>query len=95
MIDGYGDRKTNGITAAWGPFMNIIFALGFLPLAIIYPDVLFFELVFSINAWIGFYNMFPIWIQDGKKILDWNKLVFGIMITGAGFLVVLRYIFFF
>ena len=41
---------------------------------------------YLINAWLGVFNMLPLWVLDGRKVLAWNKIVYGI-ILGAGLII--------
>lgn len=35
---------------------------------------------FFLNVYLGIFNLIPVWILDGKKILDWNELVWITMV---------------
>ena len=88
MISGPVGKRRNGIIAAAGPATNFALAIIFLVLLMhvegIYP-ALTTLLVFGalINAWLGLFNMIPVWLFDGKKILAWSKPVyFSMLATG-------------
>jgi len=38
---------------------------------------------FQVNAMIAAFNMLPVSVLDGKKVLAWNKVVFVIVIIAA------------
>lgn len=45
---------------------------------------------FTINSWLALFNMIPVWLFDGAKIIKWNKIVyFLILITCLVFVFVL------
>jgi len=69
------DYRRNGIVSAAGPVSSLVLAILFLPLAILGSGIL--NLIgtygFFINAWLGLFNLIPVWNFDGKKILSWSK----------------------
>ena len=88
MIQGRVMRSENGKISAMGPFMNVILGIGFLALYYVKPLTMF-QYGLSINAWLGLFNMLPFSIIDGKKIWDWNKVVyFGLVAACAGLMFV-------
>lgn len=81
-ILGAPNRKQNGIISVAGAVVNILFGLGF--------SLLYFlnlgdwlSMVFYFGAYINFFiamfNMLPIWILDGKKVLAWNGIVWAVV----------------
>ena len=38
---------------------------------------------FQVNAMIAAFNMLPVSVLDGKKVLAWNKVVFIVVIVAA------------
>lgn len=67
-------REHQGKIAAAGPLMNFFLALGFLSLATASPglkDVAFWGAY--VNAFLGAFNMIPIFPLDGQKIKAWNE----------------------
>jgi Zn-dependent protease len=87
LIYGYPDRKENGIISLAGPMVNLIVAVisfGLFILTAIVSNLTgigqiisyIFILVATINTFIGAFNMIPIGILDGAKILRWNKIVY-------------------
>ncbi|MBT3406387.1 hypothetical protein HN419_04415 [Candidatus Woesearchaeota archaeon] len=35
----------------------------------------------TINTWLALFNMIPFGMFDGKKILRWNKIIYGVMVA--------------
>ncbi len=81
MIRGHLTRSQDGRISAAGPGMNIVVSLLFLPLA--FSGVGIWEVIgrygFIINAWLALFNMIPFAMFDGRKIFEWNKVVYGVM----------------
>lgn len=91
MISGPVGVRRNGKISMAGPLANLIFALFFLSLLLIPVTGLLKTLAgygFLINTWLGLFNLLPFWNFDGKKILKWNKVVYGVMVVGAFMLMV-------
>ena len=81
MISGMITRKENGIISAAGPATNYILAMLFLGLLYILPQwANVFATGFSINIWLGLFNLIPFGPLDGRKVFDWNKVVWGGML---------------
>jgi len=84
MISGPVGKSRNGKISAAGPLANLI--LGFLFLVVlvfISPEGTLRNIAyygFMVNSWLALFNMIPAWNFDGKKILNWNKLVYGSMV---------------
>jgi Zn-dependent protease len=81
-------KKQNGIISAAGPAVNIIIgisllSISFIPLDAFIRNILFYSAM--INFWFAFFNLLPIFILDGTKIIQWNKGVWAILIIIAGF----------
>lgn len=108
MIYGYPSKKQNGIISLAGPLTNLIISIisfivfiGVLVLASLLglPGLLvrIFWVIFSINIIIGAFNLIPIGVLDGAKILRWNKVVYGIMvfifIPAVLFVILFTYVF--
>ena len=91
MIKGYRIcKKENGMISLMGPLVNFVMAIVFF--FILFSPVKFISLIasygFLINSWIGLFNLIPFGMFDGAKILRWNKVVYGVMVTvGICFLV--------
>ena len=83
MISGPVGRRRNGKISVAGPAVNLILALLFLAISFFYPNGIFRVISyygFMINTWLALFNMIPFGNFDGKKILVWNKLVYGVMV---------------
>jgi len=91
MISGMVTRKENGYISLAGPLTNYVLAALFLALSFLLPAGNFiFSIGFSINAWLGLFNLIPFGNFDGIKILHWNKIWWGVMVVvGILFLFVL------
>jgi len=101
-IDGRGiSREQNGKISAAGPLVNLILCIPFAGL-LIYGGAgaglagNLFSIVgmigLQVNAMIAAFNMLPVSVLDGKKVLAWNVGVFVILIIAAfGALVVSFY----
>jgi len=82
MISGMITRKENGLISAAGPATNYVLAMIFLGLSFLLPawkNV--FTIGFSINIWLGIFNLIPFGPLDGKKVFYWNKAVWGAMLA--------------
>jgi Zn-dependent protease len=94
VTEYYGDRisrRENGLIAAAGPTMSLVLALIFLGVFAVLPPFSVDNIPINlglvglqINAMIAAFNMLPISILDGRKVLAWNVAVFAVLIV-AGF----------
>lgn len=81
MISGYVNNVTNGKISASGPLTNLILAAlflmlrWFLPITGVLGSILRYG--FIVNTWLALFNMIPIGILDGAKVLRWDKNVYG------------------
>ena len=88
MIAGQVTRKENGFIAAAGPWTNILLALIFLALKLSVPAFnTIWSYGFAINSWLALFNMLPIWIFDGEKIMAWDMRIWGATAAVAAVLV--------
>ena len=81
MISGMITKKENGIISAAGPATNYVLAMIFFVLLYLLPqwkNVL--ATGFSINIWLGMFNLIPFGPLDGKKVFYWNKIVWSGML---------------
>jgi Zn-dependent protease len=95
MIYGTGiTREQNGRISAAGPLTNLVLCIPFALILIasggIGPENSFRNLASAIgmiglqvNAMIAAFNLLPISVLDGRKILAWNPAVFVVMIVAA------------
>lgn len=91
--DGRGiTREQNGKISAAGPVVNLLLCIPFAALLILSGGTLTFtgSILFMIgmvglqvNSMIAAFNMLPVSVLDGKKVLAWNKPVFAILIVAA------------
>ncbi len=80
MISGMVTRKENGIISLAGPLTNYVLGMVFLGLVYLFPFLGFiFSIGFSINIWLGLFNLIPFGNFDGIKIFHWNYLAWGAM----------------
>jgi len=86
MINGPVGVRRNGKISAAGPIINLILAFLFLSLLSVFPTG-FLSIIafygFFINSWLALFNMIPLWNFDGKKVLRWNRKVYGIIVAIA------------
>ena len=69
-------REQNGRIALAGPATNAFLALAFLTVAFLVPSLSGLARTgASINAFLGLFNLIPIFPLDGSKILAWNSRV--------------------
>jgi len=91
--DGRGiTREQNGKISAAGPVVNLLLCIPFAALLILSGGTLTFtgSILFMIgmvglqvNSMIAAFNMLPVSVLDGRKVLAWNKPVFVILIVAA------------
>ena len=93
FINGPVGVIRNGKISMAGPLTNIIFAVIFLSGLFVFSTGALHELAhygFVINGWLGLFNMLPFWNFDGKKILAWNKIIYGAMVGIGVFFLILQ-----
>lgn len=81
MIAGTSSKATVGKTAVAGPLTNIVFCAVSFAFTFFLPRFsdFFVVAVFSaaFNAFIAVLNLIPIGILDGRKVFEWNKIVWA------------------
>jgi Zn-dependent protease len=97
----YISREQNGKISIVGPLVNIVLALFFLSLIpFVNPNpidlwgFLFANIVkfgFIINSILAAFNLIPLGIFDGAKVLKWNPIIWGITFAVAIILAVKAY----
>jgi len=74
----------NGKISMMGPLINLVLGILFLGLFFLFPAYVFiWKYGVFINVWLGLFNLIPFWNFDGKKILHWNKFIYGAMVIIA------------
>lgn len=81
MISGPVGLRRNGKISAAGPLANLVLAFIFLSIIINFGVNTLTMYGFLINTWLALFNMLPFGNFDGRKILNWNKKVYGAMIA--------------
>ncbi|MDO8871644.1 MAG: peptidase M50 [Methanoregula sp.] len=85
-------RKENGIISASGPVVNLLLCIPFAALVLIgvplmgASGILLTQIgIFGIqiNAMIAAFNMIPISILDGRKVMAWNIPIFALLIIAS------------
>mgnify|MGYP000992170704 CR=1 FL=1 len=83
----YITKEENGKISLAGPLTNIILALLFLLLMPISTFSPLLKMIatfgFAVNSLFAFFNLIPISILDGTKVLKWNPIIWGITMVVA------------
>lgn len=80
------DRRQNGLISAAGPAASIALVLAFMVPAFAAPGSIIGALGLAglqINAMIAAFNMLPVSVLDGRKVLEWNVGAFVVLIVAA------------
>jgi len=85
-------REQNGKISAAGPVTNLLLCIPFAGL-LVYGGIsspvfgslasLIGMMGLQVNAMIAAFNMLPVSVLDGRKVLAWNKGVFAVLIAAA------------
>lgn len=81
IFNPYLTRAENGKIALAGPMMNVTLALLFFAFFIIAPYGivgLVGKFGMMINAWLAVFNMIPVSVLDGRKVLAWDSRIYGV-----------------
>jgi Zn-dependent protease len=90
VIYGAGlSKEQNGKISAVGPATNLVLCIPFGIMVLMTPLITGWGPVIGfigmmglqINAMIAAFNLLPISVLDGKKVLEWNPLIFVVMIA--------------
>ena len=86
FISGQITRKENGIISAAGPLINFGLGIVFFMFMVFYGNVSpfltkLFEIGFGVNLFLGLFNMIPIGFFDGRKIFQWQPIIWGLMVA--------------
>lgn len=86
-------QKVNGLVSSFGPVTNIILALIFVILGILFPalnNIALFGIQLSfitygvfINSWLALFNLIPFGPLDGRKVFGWRKDVWIVLLVIA------------
>jgi len=86
-VYGNATRTENGRISAAGPITNLVLCVPFAALVFLTGGAGLLGLVgivgLRINAMIATFNMLPISVLDGRKVLDWNPAVFAVLIVAS------------
>ncbi len=93
MISGRVTKERNGKISLAGPMTNIVLALIFLILILIFNTEGIFKYFLgfglTINSLLAGFNMIPIMPFDGAKIIQWNKIIYTLTtITAVGLFII-------
>ncbi len=91
VISGPVGRRRNGKISAAGAIANLTVAAIFLGIGLtIKLDSILFLARYGamINTWLALFNMIPFWNFDGRKVLNWNRKVYVLMLLlGISFMI--------
>ncbi len=91
IFNPYLTREESGKIALAGPTTNMALAMMFLTINHISNGFLYLIGYFGmlINAWLALFNMIPIGVLDGKKVLAWDRRVYSIALVVAVLVLIL------
>ncbi len=82
-VFGNPSIKENGIISVSGPVANLLVAsiLYFIANSLLLAPSIYQLLIYiaKVNAFIGFFNMLPIFPLDGSKVLPWNPIIYTLV----------------
>jgi Zn-dependent protease len=86
FIRGHISKERHGKVSAAGIVANLVvaflfFAIGSLVAVPIVQVIAAYGVM--INSWLALFNLLPFAMFDGRKVLAWNKVAYGLMIAGA------------
>ncbi|MFA4848468.1 MAG: peptidase M50 [Methanoregula sp.] len=85
-------KRENGIISASGPVVNLLLCIPFGVLVLVSASLTGFSSILlaqigifgiQINAMIAAFNMIPVSILDGRKVMAWNIPVFALLIIAS------------
>ena len=78
FFQGHQRKDHEAHIAAMGPLINIILAIIFL-----FIPGMIGSYGTQINSWLAVFNLIPLGPFDGRKVLEGNKILYGILAIGA------------
>jgi len=96
-VDAWGrvtlNKKRYGMISLAGPVMNTCLSILFILLYSFYPGKVF-SLGAQVNTWLALFNLIPVGPLDGRKIMFWDKRIWGVALAAIlGLFVVEFFIF--
>jgi Zn-dependent protease len=92
MISGFPDQKKLGKTSIAGPVTNIVLSVAFIAAALTLTQYGFLFLFgAAFNAWIAFFNLIPLGILDGFKVLAWNRKIWVLAFASSLILTIVSF----
>ncbi|ACL17290.1 zinc metalloprotease [Methanosphaerula palustris] len=89
-------KRENGIISAAGPVMSLLLCIPFALLALFGGQWFLVGVIglfgLKVNAMLAAFNMLPVSVLDGRKVLAWNPAIFAVLIAGAFGLLYLTYL---
>jgi Zn-dependent protease len=92
IFNPYLTREESGKIAVAGPMMNVTLAFLFFALFSLAPYGmigLIGKFGMTINAWLAAFNLIPVSVLDGKKVLAWDRGVYGVALVIAIFVLII------
>ncbi len=82
FIQGHITKKQQGIISTAGPATNVLLAILALPFFFLTTGLIYHiaTIMLTVNAILAVFNLLPLSIFDGKKVFEWNKIVWGSLI---------------
>jgi Zn-dependent protease len=92
MIAGYANKNTVGKTAVAGPATNLVLSIVSLMIYMFQSHLFIALLSAAFNAWIALFNLIPLGILDGWKVLSWNKFVWIVVFIPSIVLTIITFV---
>ncbi len=93
MVSGVSTISTIGRMALAGPLTNITLGSGLWILSLLVPDPVTQRILFwgaDVNGMLAFFNLLPLGVLDGQKVVSWNTRVWAAAITLSIVLILLN-----
>lgn len=81
IFNPYLTKEENGRISLAGPMMNMILAFFFFLLFGLVPTGILSwigRFGMMINAWLAVFNLIPLGVLDGRKVLAWDKWIYSV-----------------